>query len=171
MRNTQLQHANHLDPGKRYPLCFLAHDMALAANVGSLFRVADALGVERIHLTGRSVVPPSARIRRTSRATEKFVPHAYAEDPLVVVAALRGEGYRLVSLESSTASIDLRELALAAGDKVCLVLGAEDAGVCQALLDASDVTVHIPMRGGNSSMNVATACAIASYDIITRFMA
>jgi tRNA G18 (ribose-2'-O)-methylase SpoU len=36
------------------------------------------------------------------------------------------------------------------------------------LLDVSDVTVHIPMRGHNSSMNVASACAIATYDIARR---
>ena len=54
---------------------------------------------------------------------------------------------------------------MARGDRLCLVVGAEDAGVCQSLLDASDATVHIPMRGHNSSMNVASACAIATYDI------
>ena len=57
---------------------------------------------------------------------------------------------------------------MAPGDRVCLVVGAENAGVCQALLDASDATVHIPMRGHNSSMNVANACAIATYEIARR---
>ena len=57
---------------------------------------------------------------------------------------------------------------MAPGDRVCLVVGAENTGVCQALLDASDATVHIPMRGHNSSMNVANACAIATYEIARR---
>ena len=65
----------------------------------------------------------------------------------------------------STLSIALHELVVAPADRICLIVGAENAGVCQALLDASDVTVHIPMRGHNSSMNVANACAIAAYDI------
>ena len=65
----------------------------------------------------------------------------------------------------STRSVALHALAVGAGERVCLVLGAESAGVDQALLDAADATVHIPMRGHNSSMNVANACAIAAYEI------
>jgi hypothetical protein len=34
--------------------------------------------------------------------------------------------------------------------------------VDQALLELSDQVAHIPMLGGNSSMNVVTACAIAT---------
>ena len=43
-----------------------------------------------------------------------------------------------------------------------LIAGAEGTGIKQALLDCCDLTVHIAMRGMNSSMNVATACAIAA---------
>ena len=121
-----------------------------------------------LHLSGASPVPPDPKIRRSARSAERHVAWSYAADPLRTVAALKAEGWRIVSLELSTRSIPLDELAVAPGDRLCLVVGAEDAGVCQALLDASDVTVHIPMRGHNSSMNVANACAIATYDIARR---
>ena len=150
------------------PLRLLAHDVGIAANVGALFRLADALGVEHLHLSGTSPVPPDAKIRKTARSAERHVAWSYATDPLEAVAALKSTGWRLVSLELTTRSIPLDLLPVAPGDRVCLVLGAEDAGVSQPLLDASDATVHIPMRGHNSSMNVATACAIAAYEIARR---
>jgi len=50
-------------------------------------------------------------------------------------------------------------------EKVCLVLGAEQAGVRASLLEIVDYTVHIPMQGLNSSMNVATVCVIAVHEI------
>jgi tRNA G18 (ribose-2'-O)-methylase SpoU len=65
-------------------------------------------------------------------------------------------------------SVDLGDLVVAHDDRICLIVGAEAAGVCQALLDASDVTVHIEMRGRNSSMNVGSACAIAVFEIARR---
>jgi tRNA G18 (ribose-2'-O)-methylase SpoU len=170
MPDRQLDHSQHRPAGKPYALCYLAHDLAIPANVGSLFRIADALGVENIWLTGRSAMPPHHKLRKTSRATEQHVPFSHAADPLPVLRALKADGYRIISLELTTASIDVRTLAVAAADRICLVLGAENAGVSQALLDISDQVVHIPMRGQHSSMNVAVACAIATFEI-TRAMA
>ena len=151
----------------KHAFCLLAHDVQRPANVGSLFRLADALGIEKIFLTGGSCTPSHPKARKAARTTEQRVPFAQAEDPLPVVAALKQAGYRIVSLEISSTSIDLAQLAIAPGDRICLLLGNESAGVCQPLLDASDATVHIPMLGNNSSMNVANACAIATY-VITR---
>jgi len=165
MRNVQLVHAQHRPADAPRALRLLAHDLELAANVGTLFRLADALGVERLHLTGRTPAPPDARLRKAARSTDAHVPWERGDDPLAVVAALRAGGWRIVSLELTTASIDVRALPVAPGDRLCLVLGAEGAGVAQALLDASDATVHIPMRGRNSSMNVASAAAIALFEL------
>jgi len=165
--NVQLDHASHRGAGA-LALRLLAHDVDLALNVGALFRIADALGVEHLHLTGSSPLPPDAKIRRSARSAERHVAWSHAADPLAVVAELKAQGWRVVALELSTGSVPLHELAVAAGARVCLVVGAENAGVSQALLDAADATVHIPMRGHNSSMNVANACAIATYEIARR---
>ena len=167
LANLQLDHSSHR-AASPLPLRLLAHDMDIALNVGALFRIADALGVEHVHLSGTSPVPPDPKIRKTSRSAERHVAWSHAADPLETVAALKAQGWRLVSLELSTQSVPLDTLAVAPGDRICLVVGAENTGVCQALLDASDATVHIPMRGHNSSMNVANACAIATYEIARR---
>jgi tRNA G18 (ribose-2'-O)-methylase SpoU len=166
--NFQLDHASHRGGAAPLPVRLLAHDMADALNVGALFRIADALGVAHVHLSGSSPAPPGPRIRKTSRSAERHVDWSYAADPLPTLAGLKAEGWRVVSLELSTRSIALHELVVAPGDRICLVVGAENTGVSQALLDASDATVHIPMRGHNSSMNVANACAIATYVIARR---
>lgn len=168
MQNTQLDHRAHRSATAKHTLCLLAHNVQRPANVGSLFRLADALGMEKIYLTGRSCTPEHPKARKAARTTEQRVPFEQADDPLPLVAALKRAGYRIVSLEISSGSIDLDRLPVAPGDRICLVLGNESAGVCQPLLDASDATVHIPMHGANSSMNVASACAIAAYVIARR---
>lgn len=168
MKNIQLDHNDHYPTFKKYPLCFLAHDMDIPMNVGSLFRVADALGVEKIYLTGRSIVPPNSKIKKTSRSTEKFVDFSYEKDVYETINYLKASDYKIISLEITSTSIDLNDLDIEYDDKICLILGSESAGVCQELLNISDISIHIKMLGMNSSMNVANACSIAAYEITKR---
>jgi len=54
MENIQLDHSHHRPRIEKYPVCFLAHDMEVPMNVGSLFRISGALGIEKIYLSGSS---------------------------------------------------------------------------------------------------------------------
>ncbi|PIE40358.1 MAG: RNA methyltransferase, partial [Gammaproteobacteria bacterium] len=168
-KNVQLDHSAHKATSKKYSVCYLAHDIDVPMNIGSFFRIADALGVEKIFLTGKSTVPPNPKIKKTSRATEKYVEYEYQEDPVLVINNLKEAGYKIVSLEITSASIDFKDFHFGNEEKICLILGSENSGVSQELLDASDTSIHIPMLGNNSSMNVANACAIGTYELIRRY--
>lgn len=173
MQNQQLDHSRHpahrrAQP-RKFPLCFVAHDIEDPLNIGSLFRIADALGVEKIWLSGTSPQPPHSKIKRTSRSCEKYVAWAWHAQPFELIAQLKAEGYLIVSLEISSASIDIRDLPPQGHDRIALILGSENEGVSQPLLDVSDLTAHIPMLGQNSSMNLANACAIATFELLRRF--
>lgn len=170
MENIQSNHNHHHAKNSTVPVCFLAHNIQTPMNIGSLFRIADALGVEKIYLSGNSPVPPDSKIRKTSRATENCVAYSYEENPLDIVKRLSLEGYTIISLEITSSSIDLNALSLSSDEKICLILGSERSGVCQELLDVSNITIHIPMMGINSSMNVASACSIATYEITKRYL-
>ena len=149
----------------KFPICLLADDLRVLANIGSLFRLVDALGVDKIYLGGTSPIPPSTKIRRTSRSTDTLVDFEHAPDPVKVARRLKREGFRVVSLEPTPTSVGLLDFAVQPEDKICLVLGAERTGIRPELLELSDATVHIPMLGENASMNVAMACAIATFHL------
>lgn len=165
MKDQQLEHDDHTPISNKYSLCFLAHDVELPSNVGSLFRIADALGIEKIFLSGSTVVPPNSKLRKASRSCEKFVCYEYIESAESVIRMLKAQGYTVVALEITESSQALARLQLSPKAKVCLMLGAEKTGICSELLCKVDQTVHIPMLGENSSMNVASACSIAAYAI------
>ena len=164
----QLDHMNHTLLAVTKPLCYLAHNLHTPQNIGSLFRLADALAVEKIYLSGTSPTAQNPRVKKTSRSTEKYVASDYIDSPFELLKQLKADGYKIISLELSSSSIEVSEVPISKGDKVCLIVGAEHEGVIDALLGASDYTVHIPMLGVNSSMNVATACAIASYELLKK---
>ncbi|MEO1490891.1 MAG: TrmH family RNA methyltransferase [Pseudomonadota bacterium] len=169
MNHVQLDHTHHRPGTRTFPVSVLAHDMDVPMNVGSLFRLADALGIAHLYLTGETPTPPNRKIRKTSRATEDSVAFTYAPDPVAVVTDLRTAGTRIVSLEITSASQHIRRFTQDPAQPICLIVGAENEGVPDALLALSDAVVHIPMYGQNSSMNVAAATAIALFELIKGF--
>ena len=165
MKNTQLDHQSHQASATKLPLCFLAHNINDPINIGSLFRIADALGVSKIFLTGSSAVPPNPKIKKTSRSTDQHVDYECRKEPTEVISQLKTAGYKIISLEITSTSLDIRKLQIQPADKICLIPGSENRGVDQTLLSLCDSTIHIPMQGNNSSMNVANATAIATFEI------
>ncbi len=161
----QLTHADHKPAEKRLPVCLLADNLQDPLNVGSLFRLADAFAIKRMYLTGTSPTPPDRKIRKTSRSTEQSVDFISDSSPISIIEQLKKQRYWIISLELSQQSIDIKKLVVPSDRPLCLIVGAENTGVSETLLSASDICVHIPMRGDNSSMNVANATAIALYEL------
>lgn len=167
--NTQLSHREHKQKHTKFPLSIIANDISRPLNVGSLFRICDALGVEKLYLCGNTPTPPNTKISKTSRSSDKHVDFVYCENATELVTKLKASGNYLISLEitHSSLAIDSMEFKSLSENKqpVCLILGSENSGVDKAILALSDVTTHIPMVGNNSSMNVVTAASIACYEI------
>lgn len=162
----QLKHDEVDNAKQQFSISIIAHNINRPANVGSLFRLADALGVEQIYLTGTTLVPPNRKINKTSRSTEKYVPFQYVSNPIEVVKRLQLEGYEIVSLEITNTSISVDEYCRKQHKKIALIIGSEIVGVEDELLKLSDAIIHIPMFGENSSLNVAMATGIAVYEIV-----
>lgn len=167
--NIQLSHEAHKQSGVKFPLSLLANDINDPLNVGGLFRLSDALGIDTLYLCGDTPTPPHAKIKKTSRSTEKDVTFEYHADATALASSLKASGALIVALEISSSSVSINSEtfnnAIKNSKPVCLILGSENSGVSEALLKLSDVTVHIPMHGINSSMNIVSATAIACFEI------
>ena len=164
--NQQLDHAEIASENTVFPLSILANNIEIAGNVGSLFRVADALGVEKLYLTGSTQTPPKYKIRKAARSADNHIPYEYEESALTVIEQLKANGYNIVALEITARSKNIREFSLNKNDKTCLIIGSENLGISAELLSLADHHIHIPMYGKNSSMNVITSCAIAVHELI-----
>jgi tRNA G18 (ribose-2'-O)-methylase SpoU len=94
------------------------------------------------------------------------LPFAPAEPWPALLDDLRASGFSLVAL---TPASDAREIAdLAASprsSRVALLLGHEGNGLSQEAVMRADYRVRIPMTPGADSLNVASAAAIALYEI------
>lgn len=164
--NQQLDHSESTSKDTTFPLSILANNIEIAGNVGSLFRVADALGVEKLYLTGTTQTPPKYKIRKAARSADNHISYHYDESAEDTIKYLKEHGYTIIALEITTRSTNIRDFRLNKGDKTCLIIGSENSGVSAELLALSDHHVHISMYGKNSSMNVVTSCAIAVHELI-----
>ena len=134
------------------------------ANVGSLFRVADAFGVEKLILGGTKI-ELNRKVWNTSRATEKVVDFEQAENTKKIIGNLKQQGYKVICLEITKNSKAISEIELEKNQKIVLVVGSERNGIENEILKCANSIYHIPMFGQNSSMNVAQATSIALYEI------
>ncbi|NER15926.1 TrmH family RNA methyltransferase [Spongiivirga citrea] len=137
----------------------------MPANIGSLFRIADAFGVSKLLFGNATIDFNSKRILRTARATINHIEHACLDNIEDEISNLVTEDYQLIAIEITENSIPLSSFNIDLSKKIALIVGAENFGVSEAVLRLVHTTVHIDMYGHNSSMNVTQATGIALYEL------
>lgn len=141
-----------------YAIC---HNIRSRENVGSIFRTADAFGVDKIFLTGFTPAPPHEKILKTALGAEQFVPWEKVFSPARLIKKLRLDGFEIVALEQSPKSLDIKKYH--SKKNTVLIIGNEVKGIPSAILKKCDKIVEIPMVGKKESLNVAVAFGIAAY--------
>ena len=141
-------------------------------NVGSIFRTANAVGIEKIYLCGTTPTPLDKKgIRRKDFAkvalgAEDTVAWEYFESTFECIKKLKEEGCYVLSLEQNENSVDYKDVEIKGKENVVFIIGNEVDGITKDVLELSDVTVEIPMLGTKESLNVTIAFGIATYRIL-----
>jgi tRNA G18 (ribose-2'-O)-methylase SpoU len=144
-------------------------DLVDHSNVGAIFRSAAALGVDGIVLSPRCADPLYRRAVKVSMGAVFSIPYARMDDWYTGLAQIRAAGFRTLALtpDQTAAPID----AVAPGERVALLLGAEGDGLSSHWLEEADQAVCIPMSAaamaaGVDSLNVVAAAAIACHGLM-----
>lgn len=160
----QLTHYNSKFKKQKFPITLICDNVTNSPNIGSLFRIADALGVEELIFCGHDI-HLGKRMKRTSRATENYVSYRISKDILEVLNRLISKSYQLIALEITDNSMPLTDLDINPKQPVALIIGNENFGISDAVLQVAETTVHVNMYGENSSMNVVQATSITLYEL------
>ena len=132
-------------------------------NVGSLFRTADAMGIDKIFLCGITGIPPSHKISKTALGAETWIPWEYHSQAWRLIEKLKEDNISVVCLEQGKRSIPLYRFK--PRFPLALVVGNEVKGVSRSVLKRADEIIQIPMSGKKESLNVAVALGIAAHTI------
>ncbi len=135
-------------------------------NLGALLRSAEGAGVS-------GVVMPRHRAAHVTPTVAKAAAGAVEHLPMAVVGGLpaaltmaKEHGIWVVGLDSA-GDTSLFDLALV-DQPVALVLGAEGRGLGRLVRERCDVVASIPLWGMLPSLNVASAGALAFFEVARR---
>ena len=160
----QLTHYTSNFKKQKHAVTLVCDNISNAPNIGSLFRIADAFGIENIIFCGDNVLL-GKRMTKTSRSTEKYVNHKIEERIENVIKDLKKSKHYLIALEITENSTELSKFKLNTDQPIALILGDESFGVSESILKQMNAIIHINMYGNNSSMNVVQATSIVLYEI------
>jgi 23S rRNA (guanosine2251-2'-O)-methyltransferase len=133
-------------------------------NLGAIVRSCDGAGVDVLVLPRHRAVHVTPTVAKASAGAVEHVPISVVSGLPTTLQRLRDTGIWVVGLDDA-ADKSLFELGDLAIEGVCLVLGAEGAGLSRLVRERCDLIVSIPMKGRLSSLNVSAAAALATYEI------
>lgn len=149
---------------KRNPIYIVADRVFDTYNIGSLFRLADAISAQKVFLCGDMEYPPSSKIHKSAVGTEEWVPWEKKDSSLEVIKELKSKGVQIISVEQDKRFTSYKNLR--PSFPCAIVVGHETDGVSKEVLDLSDIIVELPMFGVNKSFNVWGSAAIIAYKVL-----
>ena len=166
----QLTHEETQFESSQFPITLICDHIYFQQNIGSLFRIGEAFGIEKIIFLGKDIPLNPRKINKTSRNTHLHLPHLVFEEENTLIEHLKEQNYEIIALEIASNSKALKDVLLPTNKKIALIIGSEINGVSEELLALSNQIVHINMFGKNSSMNVVQAASIALYEFTSKLI-
>lgn len=149
-------------------------------NVGSIFRTADAAGVEKLYLCGITpepvdgfgkIRPQLAKVALGAEKTVAWEKRGSTSSPqatIRLIDELKRDGYEIFAIEQSKKSIPYYQAGMTRHTRLALVVGNEVRGLPLTILKKCDKILEIPMRGKKESLNVAVAFGIVIFSLINK---
>ena len=150
---------------KRREIYIICDNVLDTYNIGSIFRLADAVAAKGVYLCGQSETPPNSRISKASVGTDKWVKWQYASTVVEAVSSIKYQvsGIKIIAIEQDKRSIPYDKADYSF--PIALVVGHETLGVSKEVLKICDQIVEIPMWGVNKSLNVVVSLGIVLYKV------
>lgn len=149
------------------------HNIRSIYNVGSMFRTADALGIDHIYLSGYTPLPidrfgrERSDLAKVAIGAEKTISWEHIKDPEVFF--IKKEKRKILAIEQAQDSKNIFNYSASElGDKfdeIIIAMGEEVSGMEDWQINLADEILEIPMKGEKESLNVSVAFGVAAYSV------
>lgn len=133
-------------------------------NLGALLRSAECAGVTGIVLPRHRAVHVTPTVTKAAAGAVEHLAFAVVGGLPAALQLLRKQKVWVVGLDGDGPT-SLWDLPAAAEGPIALVLGAEGAGLSRLVRQRCDEIVRIPLSGALASLNVASAGALACFEV------
>lgn len=148
----------------------ILHNIRSVENVGAMFRTADAVGIDKIYLTGYTPTPldrfgrKRGDLVKSALGAEEFVKWEQKKSILSLLKKLKKDNLLIIGIEQDKKSIDYKKVKLEG--KNAFIVGAEVTGIPKNILAKCDVIAEIPMWGKKESLNVSVALGVSIFRML-----
>ncbi len=161
-------------------ITIVADNIRSLENIGSLFRIADAIGAQKLIFVGISGYPDmkendtrrpwlrekqDRQIRKSSLKTIEYTPFERYETVTEAIKIIQSQKTFIVCVEQNENSVPFNSK-YEIKYPCCLVFGNELTGVSKEFLDAADLILEVKQHGKGKSLNVSVCAGIVAFHII-----
>ncbi len=134
-------------------------------NLGAILRTAECAGVTGVVLGRHRSVHISPTVTKTAAGAVEHVPMALVGGIPTALTQLNDAGVFTVGLDGG-GDRSIFELPQLSDGPTALVLGAEGPGLSRLVRQRVNTMASIPLSGELNSLNVATATAVACFEVV-----
>jgi 23S rRNA (guanosine2251-2'-O)-methyltransferase len=135
-------------------------------NLGALLRVADCAGVTGVVIPRHRAARVTPTVAKAAVGAVEYLPMSLVGGLPSAIEEMKEAGVWVVGLDAG-GDTSVHDLELGA-EAVCLVLGAEGPGLSRLVRERCDLMASIPLHGRLGALNVASAGAVACYEVARR---
>lgn len=147
---------------QKAPLYFVLENIRSAFNVGSIFRLADCLGVQKVYLCGYTPTPDQEALKKTSLGTLENTEWVHKGKLSEALQELNSLSIPCYALETSSRSVSLLDVQFS--KSAALLVGNERFGLEPSGLELCKEVIRIPTYGIKNSLNVCNALSMAAFE-------
>jgi 23S rRNA (guanosine2251-2'-O)-methyltransferase len=144
----------------------VAYQIKTPENIGSILRLADNAGCKKVIIATDDNNIRMSKVKKTAGLSYESMNWELC--PISELFQRIPSDYTTISLETSSDSKSIFKIDLP--EKMAIIVGNEIVGIGHEILDQSDLIIHIPLYGHNTSMNVSHALAVALFEWRRRFV-
>lgn len=144
------------------PLVVVLDEITDVRNFGAIARTCECLGVNALVIPVKGGAQVNEDAIKTSAGAFNYLPVCRESSLIDAVNYCKESGLTIVACSEKTKSY------LGKADftgPTCLILGSEERGISQSLMEVANSIVKIKMAGNIESLNVSVAAGMALYEI------
>lgn len=156
-----------LEEGKK-PSVLVLDRITDVRNFGAIVRSAECMGIDAVLIPSKGSALATSDAMKASAGALNRIPICKTEQLKQSLFYMQQSGLRIVAC-TEKALVPLHETNLRGS--VAIIMGSEESGITQDLINLADISCKIPMKGAISSLNVGVAAGMVLYEKIRQELA
>ena len=161
---TAFEYSDYRDILEQNDKVLLLNNIEDPHNAGAILRSAEVFGFKAVFMPNRGTPEIYASVVKVSAGATEFMDICRNRSANQYVKAAKDEAFKVISLDGK-GDTPIKEISRNEGDKILLVIGGEDKGVGQFIINESENVIKIEQHGKINSLNASVAAGIAMHQL------